>query len=46
MSKVTLKYTVALPDSRERTFDLEMDRETAVLAPPTDDNPPPWTGPS
>jgi Domain of unknown function (DUF6901) len=43
MSKVTLRYTVALPDSRERTFDLEMDRETAVLAPPTDDNPPPWT---
>jgi hypothetical protein len=43
MSKVRLRYRVALPDSSERIFNLEMDRVTAELSPPEDVSPPPWT---
>ena len=31
MSKVALKYHFTFPDSRERTFELELDRDTAEL---------------
>ena len=43
MSKVALKYHFTFPDSRERTFELELDRDTAELTSPTDPNPPAWT---
>ena len=43
MSKVALKYHFTFPDSRERTFELELDRDTAELSSPTDPNPPAWT---
>lgn len=43
MSNVKLTYRVALPDSRERTFNLQLDHDTAQLTSPTDPNPPSWT---
>jgi len=44
MSKVALTYRFTLPDSQERVFELEMDRDTAELAPPLVPDPPPaWT---
>ena len=43
MSNVKLTYRVALPDSRERVFDLQLDRDTAQLTSPTDPDPPEWT---
>lgn len=43
MSKVVLTYRFTFPDSQERTFALEMDRDTAELTPAVIDNPPPWT---
>lgn len=44
MSKVALTYRFTLPDSQERVFELEMDRDTAELAPPPVPDPPPaWT---
>lgn len=43
MSKVVLTYRFTFPDSQERTFALEMDRDTAELTPAAIDNPPPWT---
>jgi len=44
MSTVKLKYRVALPDSRERVFDLELDHDTAELtSPPGTPEPPAWT---
>jgi hypothetical protein len=43
MSKVALKYHFTFPDSRERTFELELDRDTAELSSPADPNPPAWT---
>ena len=43
MSKVALKYHFTFPDSRERTFELELDRDTAELTTPTAPHPPAWT---
>jgi hypothetical protein len=43
MSKVVLTYRFTFPDSRERVFPLEMDRDTAELSPPRSDSPPAWT---
>jgi len=43
MSTVALKYHFTFPDSRERTFELELDRDTAELSSPTDPAPPAWT---
>ena len=44
MSTVKLTYRVALPDSRERVFDLELDHDTAELkSPPNSPEPPDWT---
>jgi hypothetical protein len=43
MSKVALTYRFTFPDSQERVFELEMDRDTAELTPPAVSNPPPWT---
>lgn len=42
-SKVALTYRFTFPDSQERVFELEMDRDTAELSPPRLPNPPPWT---
>ena len=38
-----LTYRVALPDSRERVFNLQMDHDTAQLTSSADPNPPAWT---
>ena len=43
MSKVVLTYRFTFPDSQERVFQLEMDRDTAELSPPRIADPPPWT---
>jgi hypothetical protein len=43
MSNLKLTYRVALPDSRERVFDLQLDRDTAQLTSPADPDPPAWT---
>ena len=43
MSHLKLTYRVALPDSRERVFNLLLDQDTAQLAPSTEQNPPAWT---
>jgi hypothetical protein len=43
MSKVALTYRFILPDSQERVFELELDRDTAELAAPPVSSPPPWT---
>jgi hypothetical protein len=44
MTTVKLTYRVALPDSRERVFNLEMDHDTAELtSPSTAAEPPAWT---
>jgi len=43
MSNLKLTYRIALPDSRERVFDLQLDHDTALLTSPTDPNPPAWT---
>lgn len=43
MSKVALTYRFTFPDSRERTFELELDRDTAELSSPTIADPPAWT---
>jgi hypothetical protein len=43
MSKVVLTYRFTFPDSRERAFPLEMDRDTAELTPVRTQSPPPWT---
>ena len=43
MSKVVLTYRFTFPDSQERVFPLEMDRDTAELSLPAVDDPPPWT---
>jgi hypothetical protein len=43
MSSVVLKYRFTLPDSRERVFELQLDRDTAQLNSPTPSEPPPWT---
>ena len=42
-TKVALKYHFTFPDSRERTFELELDRDTAELTSPTHPDPPAWT---
>ena len=42
MSKVALTYRFTFPDSQERVFELEMDRDTAELSPPPVSNPPAW----
>jgi hypothetical protein len=42
-SKVALKYHFTFPDSRERTFELQLDRDTAELSAPTAADPPAWT---
>jgi hypothetical protein len=43
MTKLVITYKVATPDSRERVFNLELDRDTAVLTSAPNPNPPPWT---
>lgn len=43
MSKVALTYRFTFPDSQERVFELEMDRDTAELSPPHVAQPPAWT---
>lgn len=44
MSKVALTYRFTFPNSQERVFELEMDRDTAELSPPDVSTPPPaWT---
>jgi hypothetical protein len=43
MSKVVLTYRFTFPDSQERAFHLEMDRDSAELSPPDVADPPPWT---
>jgi hypothetical protein len=43
MSKVVLTYRFTFPDSQERAFHLEMDRDTAELTSPPAADPPPWT---
>ena len=43
MSKLPITYRFALPDSRERVFNLELDGDTALLTSKVPANPPPWT---
>lgn len=43
MSKIVLKYRFTFPDSSERAFSLEMDRDTAELTPSTRTHFPAWT---
>jgi hypothetical protein len=43
MSKVALTYRFTFPDSQERVFELEMDRDTAELSAPRVPDPPAWT---
>jgi hypothetical protein len=43
VSKVALSYRFTFPDSRERVFALELDRDTAELTPPVNPDPPAWT---
>jgi|HigsolmetaAR204D_1030405.scaffolds.fasta_scaffold00293_14 hypothetical protein len=43
MSKLTIRYRFTLPDSSERIFTLEMDRDTAELKPSTRTDLPAWT---
>lgn len=43
MSNLRLTYRFALPDSRERVFDLELDRDSAELSALPDAEPPAWT---
>ena len=43
MSTVRLIYKIALPDSRELAFTLELDHDTAELSPATIAQPPAWT---
>lgn len=43
MSNMKLTYRFALPDSREKVFNMELDRDTALLAPEPMADPPAWT---
>lgn len=43
MSKVALTYRFTFPDSQERVFELELDRDTAEMSPPDVPAPPAWT---
>jgi len=43
MTKLLITYKVATPDSRERVFNLELDRDTAELTSAPSSNPPAWT---
>jgi hypothetical protein len=43
MSRLSLRYRFTLPDSRERVFALELDRDTALLTSPPPADPPAWT---
>ena len=43
MSNLALKYRFALPDSTERVFDLELDRDSALLVSEPMGDPPAWT---
>jgi len=43
MNAVKLTYRFDLPDSRSRVFELELDRDTALLTTPSIDAPPAWT---
>lgn len=43
MSNMKLTYRFALPDSRERVFNLQLDHDTAELTSAPDPNPPAWT---
>ncbi|AMN45771.1 hypothetical protein ACG33_01345 [Steroidobacter denitrificans] len=43
MNTMVIVYRFTLPDSRERVFELEMDRDTALLAPIAAPEPPAWT---
>lgn len=43
MSTIGVTYRFTLPDSREKAFALELDRDTAELTARVDANPPAWT---
>jgi hypothetical protein len=43
MTNLALTYRFALPDSSERVFDLELDRDTALLVSKPAGEPPAWT---
>lgn len=43
MNKLVIRYRFTFPDSSERAFALEMDRDTAELTPSTRTDPPAWT---
>jgi len=43
MNNMKLVYRFALPDSRERVFNLELDRDTALLVSPPVEPAPAWT---
>jgi hypothetical protein len=43
MTNVALQYRFALPDSSERIFDLELDRDSALLVSKPVGEPPAWT---
>ena len=43
MTTLLITYKVATPDSRERVFNLELDRDTAELTSAPNPNPPAWT---
>jgi hypothetical protein len=42
-TKLLITYKVATPDSRERVFNLELDRDSAVLTSAPNPQPPAWT---
>ena len=43
MTDLALKYRFTLPDSRERVFELQLDRDTAELTSQPPSDPPAWT---
>ena len=43
MSNLALRYRFALPDSTERVYDLELDRDSALLVSKPSGDPPAWT---
>jgi len=43
MSTIAVKYRFALPDASERVFDLELDRDSALLVSKPKGKPPAWT---
>lgn len=43
MSSLALRYRFTFPNSSERVFELQLDRDTAQLTSPPPDDPPAWT---